>query len=266
MSQHQLIKYNLGFTLIELMIGLSLAMLLTLAVANIYLQTKNTFSTQSEVNRQADEGKYALFTIQRIAYQAGYIDEANIAVYFKNMATTHGIDAKNIIKGNANSISARFYGDPLGHSISCAADSAGNSNFPQLKDSALHGYKIYLDGAQLKCGKLSAAGVVSDEQVITDNVIDFNILYGEDKADADGINIGKKDHIADAYKNTSVNWEDVYSIKVCLVTKSSKNNIAAKTTGRTYLKCDNTQAAIDANDGTNYRTFNTTVSLRNKYN
>ncbi|QZA77533.1 PilW family protein [Deefgea tanakiae] len=251
-----------GFTIIELMIGLALAMVLTLAIANIYIQTRQTFRTQSAITNQADEGKFALSTIQRMIFQAGYINKTNMKTLPTTAFTANfGMNAGEIIKGNDQQINIRFMGDTDANIISCASDSSGNADYPSLKDSNIHGYRIHLDGTQLKCSKLSSAGAISDSQVIADNIVEFKVTYGIDS---------DTDKISDNYADSGItDWNKVYSIRTCIVTKSKENNIATKTNNRKYLNCtfpDHSKTSINSNEGSNYRTFSTTVYLRNKMN
>ncbi|MBM5572884.1 MULTISPECIES: PilW family protein [Deefgea] len=251
-----------GFTIIELMIGLALAMLLTLAIANMYIQTRQTFRTQSAITNQADEGKFALSTIQRMIFQAGYINKANMKTSPATAFTaSYGMNNGEIIKGNNQQINIRFMGDTDANIISCAGDNTGNLDYPSLKDSNIHGYRIHLDGSQLKCSKLSNTGTISDSQVIADNIVEFKVTYGVDS---------DTDKISDNYADSGItDWGKVYSIKTCIVTKSKETNIAAKTNNRKYLNCnfpEQSKTSINNTDGSNYRTFSTTVYLRNKMN
>lgn len=256
-------KKENGFTIIELMIGLSLAMILTLAIANIYTQTRQTFRVQSAISNQAEEGKYAISTIQRMIYQAGYINKSNMKSKESDIFLANfGMNGSEVIKGDDQNINLRFMGDPDGKIISCADDSTGNSDYPSLKNlTNIYGYRIHLDGNTLKCSKLSSSGSISDSQAIASNVVDFKVTYG---IDSDG------DKVADNYTNTgSIDWKKVYSIKTCIVTKSNEINLTPNTSGRKYLNCDfpnHGNTSITNDDGRNYRTFSTTVYLRNKVN
>jgi type IV pilus assembly protein PilW len=248
-----------GFTIVELMVGLTLALLITLGVANIYLQTRQTFRTQTALTRLAEDGKYAVATLQRMIYQAGYLNTGKMKSSPTVFTAGHGMSAATVLNGTATSLNVRFWGDPDGNVISCAQDTSGNSDFPALKAAdQQYGYTLYVENNQLKCAKLSSTATTSDAQVLADNVVDFKLSYG---VDTDG------DRLADTYKNTGIDWSKVYAIRACLVVKSQESNIAVSTSGKSYLNCnfpEHSRQSVADSDGHLYRTFSNTIYLRNK--
>ncbi|WP_047392613.1 PilW family protein [Chitinibacter sp. ZOR0017] len=251
-----------GFTLVELMVGLTLALLLTLGIANIYLQTRQTFRSQTALARMTEDGKYALATLQRMIYQAGFQNTANMtAAAATAFPAGYGMTAGAFIKGTSTSVDLRFLGDTEGNMVTCAQDTSGNADYPALKLNQQYAYRLSFQNNQLSCGTLNSAGTtVTDSQVLADNIIDFKLTYG---VDSDG------DRLADSYTDSPTNWANVYAVRACMVVRSSDDKITVSSSGKTYLNCDfpnHAQQSVDDSDGHLYRTFSTTLYLRNKTN
>jgi type IV pilus assembly protein PilW len=249
-----------GFTIVELMVGLTLAMLLTLGIGNIYVETRKTFRAQTALARMVEDGKYAMSTIQRMAYQAGYLNTSKMKSNHTIFSAGYGMGNGLVLSGDAGSLSVRFFGDADGNVISCAQDASGNSSYPAVTENRQYGYKLYREGNQLICASLSSAGATANPQVLADQIVDFKLIYG---VDSDG------DRLADTYTAVPANWANVFSIRACLVVKTKENNIANSATGKSYLNCDfpgHQQQTVADNDGHLYRTFSNTIYLRNKVN
>lgn len=63
---------QLGFTLVELMIAITLGLVILLAVGSIYLGSRQTFRMQEENARLQETGRYALEVMGRSIRQAGF--------------------------------------------------------------------------------------------------------------------------------------------------------------------------------------------------
>lgn len=290
MTSHLSGPKQTGFTITELMVGLALAMILTLAVANVYIETRTTFRTQAAQSRLGDEGRFAMATLQRMVFQAGYRDSANMT---KNALLAFpqaqgSVQAEEVIDGSSQAMTVRFYGDSNGSILSCANDAAGNADFPAVTQSQVYAYKIYVDNNQLVCASLANDGSVTanTKQVIADNVIDFKLQYGIDTKDqvadcsASSNESAEIDQIADCYADTvpataSDNGKPggtkVFAVKMCIVVRSTETNLfrpEKKTDGtlvaRSYLDCNNASTDLDSSDTRLYRTFTTAMYLRNQ--
>ncbi|WP_028453584.1 PilW family protein [Chitinilyticum aquatile] len=264
-----LLKKHSGFTITELMVGLALAMILTLAVANVYIETRATFRTQAAQARLGDEGRFIMAMVQRMAFQAGYRDSANMTQTFN---TTRGnMQNREIIDGTEQSMDVRFYGDPQGNIFSCANDTTGNASYPELKTSQEYAYSIYINSeSKLVCAPLGGDG--SQEQVLSENIpSDYSAknLKFEYGIDNNG------DQIADQYISPAttgnLDGSKVFSVKMCVVIRNNDAGLikAGKkadgtTPARNYLDCDNNQITLNTNDTRLYRTFKTAVYLRNQ--
>ncbi|TJZ77507.1 PilW family protein [Chitiniphilus eburneus] len=245
-----------GFTIVELMVGLALALLLALAIANVYVQTRQTFRIQAAQSRVSDDGHYVLDIFKRVLSQAGYRPLAKAGADFKtSFPATSPFAAGQVITANNGTLSIRFYGENTdsasavatqGNIIGCDASDA-----PFLTDNQRHTFALKLDGEQLKC----------NDTVLVGNVLDYSLRFGV----YDGTNKqGLKDNgrIITQYIATPTNWDDVLAIRMCVVIVSdagSGTNLTPEP--MSYQDCAGN--TVTATDRRIYRNFTSTFQLRN---
>jgi len=66
-------RRNAGFSLIELMVAVTLGLMLTLALIAVFVGSRSAYQSTSGVGSVADEGRFALDTIAQMARGAGYM-------------------------------------------------------------------------------------------------------------------------------------------------------------------------------------------------
>ncbi len=76
-------RHQTGFSLVELMIALTLGLIVLLAISSIYIGSQQTYRVQDDNARIQEAGRYALEVIGRSIRQAG----ANAEMNFNNTAT-----------------------------------------------------------------------------------------------------------------------------------------------------------------------------------
>ncbi|WP_255988203.1 PilW family protein [Chitinolyticbacter albus] len=247
--------HSRGFTIIELMIGLALALLLAFAIASAYLQTKQSFRLQTAQSRISDEGNYVIGLYRRLLSQAGYRSWSGI---YANAPedTAFGADApfavgQSLIESN-NELFVRFTGDPDGSILRC--DESNDTDYPLLNVSnskdTIYPYKLYLSNGALYCSKIDGTAA----RLIAANVVNYYVQYGIDN---------NADQVADNYvaAATVSNWKNVYATRVCIVLRSENDRLSPE--AMKYLDCSGMTKT--ATDNRLYRTFTTTVQLRNRY-
>ncbi|HSC76075.1 MAG TPA: PilW family protein, partial [Pseudomonadales bacterium] len=234
---------------------LTLALILAFAIASVYLQTKQSFRLQTAQSRISDEGSYALGLYRRMLSQAGYrswagtLGSATQEAAFP--AATPYAAGQSLINSNGE-LYLRFSGDPDGSILRC--DESNDANYPSLNatgsQNTVYSYKLYRDGNTLKCALANG----NASRVITSNVIDYAVVYGIDS---------DNNQIADDYKSAAnvSDWAKAYAARVCIVLSSEAGNLAPE--AMKYQDCSGTSQT--ASDKKLYRTFITTVQLRNRY-
>lgn len=248
-------KNNKGFTLIEIMIAMAISLIALLAVSELYINTRKTSNLQSIQNRVSEDGRYAIFMLQKIIGQAGFRPNPNVAM---------GID--RVTATSNESISIKFNSDGT-NQINCDGAGAASGDVTLV---------IAKSGNKLQCGSVdwiapSASGTGNGTELI-----DFKIKYGVDTAPIGtegiygcGVEAGDgtkpRDCITDSYVDTlsgGVTADQISSIQVCLVLRSEK--IDSSVIKSTDVKdCSNADITSSQNDKKLYRMFRSTVLLKN---
>ena len=67
-----IVKQQQGFSLVELMIAMTIGIVLTFGIAQVYTQSKETYRTQGELSRLQENARYALDILARDIRMAGF--------------------------------------------------------------------------------------------------------------------------------------------------------------------------------------------------
>lgn len=198
-----------GWTLIELMIALTLALLIMLTAAGLLVSSKAGYIAQDQAANIQETGRYALQIVARAIRQAGYEhlngEDISLVTTAELSASIAGYDAMTLKKGTAelqspvavgvvngsDILALRFFGDrtegaddgvmlncagltvPVVTSIYNAEQERGWSIFFVANDS---------DGEpELRCKYPSKTGWNAD--AIARGVESFQVLYGVDAND-----------------------------------------------------------------------------------
>jgi Tfp pilus assembly protein PilW len=249
-----------GFSLVELMVAVTISMVAMIAVVAVYSSTRQTNRVQGMQTRLTEDGRFALSMLQRIVSQAGYRQNPTTAL---GTAFVSG----RVSVSNAGVLTVRF--DPDGtNQISCngAAPAAG----------AAQTLVIQKNGSKLECATNAAA---ADEWIApatsgTGNgseVVDFALQFGLDNA-VTSANFGCAsgfDCIADQYVSSATASLiaapalTIVAVKVCLVLKSEAMDMSLAKPAE-VKDCGGGDIANSQTDHRLYRTFLTTVSLKNR--
>ena len=230
-----------GFTLLELMIALSLGLLVAAAIGSIYIGSNQTYRVQEDSARIQETGRYALEVIGRSLRQAGYI---NIPVPPPPVITFAGtpIDGTD---GAPDTITIQY--DGTGQ-----ADCTGDV----IAFGAMATEEFEVDDSSLRC---------NDQPLVGDPagpvIEDLQVMYGID-TDAD--------QAANQYSNASdidtAEWDNVVTARVCVLVRSSNRGIA--TAGQPNISCGVALGAAAnsaaVGDGFLRRYFVATFTLRNR--
>lgn len=88
-----------GLTLVELMIGLLLAMLVTLAATAALMASRQGFSAVDDTSQLRDNARFASTLVQRVVAQAGYEDHSTPGVKLNESKLGGGVAAQPYIQG-----------------------------------------------------------------------------------------------------------------------------------------------------------------------
>lgn len=248
-----------GFTLIELMIALVIALVAMLAATELYVSTKQTYRIQGMQTRLSEDGRFALSMLQRMISQAGFRPAPNPPAPIPQIA------ADSITPTSSQSMTLKFTAD--GTSTMACDGSIPGANSAQT-------IVIAKSGSKLQCGAVdwiapAAAGAGQGAELI-----DFKIDYGTDTGPAIlgdfgcGADVGankERDCVADTYALATAvaNPTKIVAVKVCLVLRSEAIDGGVAKAGA-VKDCSAVDIAGSNSDNKLYRTFRSTVLLRNR--
>jgi type IV pilus assembly protein PilW len=235
---------QVGLTLLEMMIALSLGLLLLVGIGTIFVGSQQTYRVQEENARIQESGRFALDLLGRSIRQAGYW---NMSV---NPVDPNNGFSGTPITGTATTITLQYDGTGASD-CSGAVINAGN-----IVQEALD-----LNANNLRCSATNVAPLIS-------NVEDLEFLYG---IDTNG------DQSADQYvaAPTAAQLPLVVSVRTCVLIRSGSGlqGLGITTTAQKYLNCagalgtaTGAAALTTAGDTRLRRTFVATFNLRNRVN
>ncbi len=238
-----------GFTLVELMISMTLGLVLLLVIGTVFVSSRQTFSEQEDNARIQESGRFALEILGRSIKQAGHVEVPfnDFKIAFEGTAIT----GTNGAAGEPDTLTVQFEG--------AVGDRDCEGALVDVAGKIIQNYfNLDVANIELQCkGDISAApvapGAAPKGQVLLENVEDLQIRYG---VDTNG------DHSVDQYIVLPADWGQVITARVCVQIRSDKANIVS---AGNYLNCDGTSVAIPA-DRRLRRTFSATFNLRNRIN
>lgn len=247
-----------GFTLLELMIALTLGLLLLTGIGTIYVGSNQTYRVQEQSARIQESGRYALEVIGRSLRQAGYWNMPVSPVALQTAFGGTPITGTNGAGTAADAVTVQY--DGVAGSRDCEGTNITAAMMPVVVQDA-----IQLDAAnfELECESNVDGTVANDPQPLVSNVEDLQLIYGVD-------NVGN-DQSADLYTAapTAAQWPTVVSVRACVLIRSEEQGIT--TSAQSFLNCagalgtaTGAAAFTAAGDSRLRRTFVATFNLRNR--
>ncbi|WP_455208162.1 PilW family protein [Kaarinaea lacus] len=221
-----------GFTIIEIMVAITLSMILIAGVIQIYLSSKESFRVQNELSRLQENQRIAIEFLQRDISKAGFVPYNGSPIPVANVTVVDG--------GGNNSdsitIAYTFTTDCLG-----AATPNG---------IAVNTYTINPATLQLMC--LGNGGGVA--QPIADGIENMQIVIGEDVVNNSTMGVS-----ADRYVNPATVVTNIVSVRIALLARS-QNPIRSQATVQNFTLLDSN---INQNDRIKRQVVTTTIPFRN---
>ena len=204
-----------GFSLIELMIAVTVGLLLTIVVSQVFLGSRRTYSTTDDVARMQENMRYAHDVMSRVVRMAGYVSaparypitvDTIAGVFTGANVALAGEDGGNGDVNVPDTLTVRFQGSPDNSTVDCAGRVIGPNEI------ATNTFSIVVN-ATTRVPALVCTTVVGGANVATELITDvenMQILYGEETSG---------DFTADRYvKRLDVDDMDrVISVRIALL-------------------------------------------------
>lgn len=108
-ARKNIIRFQTGMTLIELLISLAISLLLLALLIEIYLSTHRSLQIQHALYAIQENGRTASVILTSAINQSGHIGCARLTTDFPIIShTSHKLNAKNKIRGTSHEITVRY--------------------------------------------------------------------------------------------------------------------------------------------------------------
>lgn len=234
-----------GLTLVEIMVAMAISLVLLAGIIQIFLGSKQAYRVQDGLARLQENGRFAMEFMGRSIREASYTDiSVNPALKYTlfNGTAITGTD------GTPDTITVSFDSttDCLGEDTATASVPGGN--VPRAVN------RFFLNNNDLKCQTLNS--LTLQTQPLIEGVEDMQILYGV----ANGDQNANRYVVAPAAG--SPDWANVVSARVCLLLRSTEDNLVDQPLN--YQDCNGDPKT--APDRRLRRAFTATINLRNRIN
>lgn len=285
-----------GLSLVELLVGMAIALVAVAAATSMYVATRQNSRVHASQARLAEDGRFAIFMLQRIIGQAGYRSKVGPGAILPMFPETIPPMVFDYLTPNATTattkVQVKFTGDNVS-SIDCTGALVNGAQ--TLTISGTGGTLSCTNAANAATNWIAAS--TSGTGGATE-LVDFKLEYGTDRGGVAGNNVvvstaigcgdskaaaqPKRDCVADTYdeaiaKNaaSAVAVADttaaalahalanIVAVKACLVLRAEAVD-GAITKSAAVTNCSGGSVANSQNDNKLYRTFRTTILLRNR--
>jgi type IV pilus assembly protein PilW len=216
-----------GFSLIELMIAITMGLFLVIGIVGLVISFSSTFRTQDKLTQSQEAERFLLSVLDTTVHTAGYFadpvtDTATTALPATSTANPDGtvFAATQFISGTTSSATAgdtldvRFQsagGDTL---MNCQGDT--NTGSSSTKVVWTNSFVVNTSG-QLTCAVATNGGTPGAALVLADNVTSMKVMYG---VDTDSDDLSSADTYMDAAAVTAGNlWLKVVSVRLTITMK-----------------------------------------------
>ena len=172
-----------GFTLVELMVALTIGLLLTLVVAQLFVGSRRTFATTDELSRMQETIRFSTHVLTRAIHQAGYLTSPNTEAKFIFAAPNLAIEGVPGAGALPDGITLRFQGNNNPTIQNCRGQAilggVMSENRYTIENVATIDAGVPVQVPSLVC-RTNTDNFVG-QYVVVPNVENMKILYGEDR-------------------------------------------------------------------------------------
>lgn len=265
------IKSQRGFSLIELMIAMVIGLILLLGVSQVFLSSRQTFTTNEAMTKLQENGRFALEFIATSARQAGYLSPGSTLPRpfpVEPISCGKGSGASNPcavngVAGAADRVS--FSAEPVlidGNLRDCAGSIVPansvviNSYFIMPADAN----NLHPSLACSSYNRTTSAWITQNQRLI-DGIESLQVLYGLPSNDSP-FSAGQ---FVSADRVELVNrWKDVVAVRVAVLANSI-DPTTPQPPQRNYFLLDAAPITPGANDSRARQIFTTTIHFKNVY-
>ena len=244
-----------GFTLVELMVAMTLGLLIVLGVIQVMMSNQISYRTNDELSRIQENGRFALDLLANDIRMAGYQGQVNTAdsihFFLNTVCDLYDPCTKNGDGISSDRIAIQF--DPEND-----RDCTGSSANISAKDIIANVYFITKKNAvsTLKCRGWNASKNqwVASAQPLLDGIDNMQLLYGV--KGNDGIEgYVSADRVGD--------WSALQAVRVALLVSNGHETGGAENKKRSYVLLDS--PVVELTDKHFRKVYSSTFNLNNAF-
>lgn len=250
-----------GFSMVELMVAITIGSLLTLVIAQLFSNTRGTNRAQEEAARMQENTRYGLATIARTLRLTGYKSDPRAVTTTIFTALTPALSGTDAASPGSDTLIVRYQGggNAAGVADNTVLDCLGVAVAPDFAGvtSAYNRFSIATgaDGNNALFCQTNPADLTAGTELVA-GVEAMQVLFGEDTS-------SPTDSVPDRFippSTAGINLDNVVTVRVYLLISSLQS-----------VRLDNSTATYPL-AGENYvyndlklrRVATTTVALRNR--
>jgi type IV pilus assembly protein PilW len=260
-----------GFSLVELMVALTIGLLLTIAVAQLFVGSRRSYAATDDVARMQENMRFAHDVLSRTIRMAGYMGYAgassvkveDIPGVFEppNLAldgTDGNLSITNVTTPDTLVLRYEGTGDFAGNPDGATLDCLGTAIGPLTMSTNI--FSIVTDPATNTPALVCRTSPAGPDVVIVSDIENMQVLYGEDIS-------ARADFTADRFvpRNLVTNIDRVLSLRVALLFRTPNTGVRTDPDTATYRLHGGTLPAKTGIEATRIRRVMTmNVALRNR--
>ena len=262
-----------GFSLIELMIALTIGLVVAMVIAQIFVNTSSIFRSTDNLSRVQENARYALTLLTREIRSSAFKSDPRVksATLYPPatpaLTGTDGGSSGTPASALPDTITVRFQGSGDGTTADGTVQDCVGNRIDYNKTPSVNTFFIQNDAANnneptLYCNTVTTACVAATCFALVPGVENMQILYGEDIAALPfSINPdGSVDRWVTAGNVT--NWDNVLSVRIALLMRTTEQ-VSTATDAKAYAM-SGTSVYAPGNDRRSRRVFTTVINLRNR--
>lgn len=262
-------KTQQGFSLIELLVALLIGLVLLLGVGQVFLSSRQTFTTNEAMAKLQENGRFSLEFIASSARQAGYLSSGSILdVPFPAEPVNCGLGSapSNPCSANgAGSASDRvsFAAEPvvIDGSLRDCSGTVVAANRVIINSFFIIPADANNPHSSLGCSSYdrNQKAWITQNQRLIDGIESIQVLYGLDSRD-DALSTNQfvsADRVANA-----AGWGNVVAVRIAVLA-NSLDNITPAPPQRNYYLLDAAPFIPAAGDQRSRQVFTTTIHFKN---
>jgi type IV pilus assembly protein PilW len=275
-------KRAVGFTLLELLVAMSLGIFLMAGLIQVLLSNREVFRVQENSSRMQEDGRFATVVLNNAVSLTGYREDASLtmASQFPSYTTLANPPAQTflaaeVVNGTDNDVGG---GDNIKDGTDAIAIRYRSEGTVRdclgivVANGLMSVNRFYVDDDDtLNCrsdvyNPSTGVAVRTATQPLIDNVEDMQIRYGMSTGDvfhdvAAECYLDASVAIGNGADCTSLNFAQVVSARISLLLHSGDDDLTADNAAQTYSF---EGVNVLAGDNRLYRAVTTTIAMRNK--